>query len=202
MSASSAPQLILASASPRRRQLLWQLGVPHQAVAADIDERRLPGEVAVQCVQRLARQKAERVRASADGAAGLPVLGADTEVLLDDELLGKPADREHALQMLAQLSGRTHRVVTAVTLIGAQGALAQLCESEVRFRDLSADECARYWESGEPRGKAGGYAIQGFGAAFIAELRGSYSSVMGLPLFEVAHLLRQAGLPIWQPGAA
>lgn len=199
---SSPAVLILASASPRRRELLWQLGVPHQAMAADLDERRLPRETAVECVQRLARQKAEHVWASAGRAAGLAVLGADTEVLLDDELLGKPADREHGLRMLQQLSGRTHRVVTAVTLVSADGLRSQLCESSVRFRELSADECARYWDSGEPRGKAGGYAIQGFGAAFIAELSGSYSSVMGLPLFEVANLLRQAGLPIWQRSAA
>jgi septum formation protein len=191
-------QLVLASASPRRRELLRQIGVPHRVVSADIDERRLPGESIEQCVQRLAHQKAERVFGTLDAAAGEVVLAADTAVLLGDQLLGKPADRAAALLMLQQLSGRTHRVLTAVALQGTAGISSHLSHSEVRFRVLRAGEAECYWDSGEPRDKAGAYAIQGLAAAFIAELRGSYSGVMGLPLYETADLLQRAGVPLWQ----
>jgi septum formation protein len=198
MSLASVPVLILASASPRRRELLWQLGVPHQAQPADIDENRLPGEGVEQCVQRLAHQKAERVFLSHGGAAGLPVLAADTAVILGDHMFGKPVDRAECLSMLAQLSGRTHRVLTAVVLQGAAGVSSHLSESQVRFRTLSAAECERYWDTGEPRDKAGAYAIQGYAAAFVAGLTGSYSGVMGLPLFETADLLQRLGIRVWQ----
>ncbi len=191
------PALLLASASPRRRELLWQIGVAHRVAIAGIDEQPRPGEAAAECVQRLALAKARRI-----WQGQLPVLGADTAVVLDGEMLGKPHDREAALAMLARLSGRAHRVLTAVALVDQRGGEVRLSESEVRFRPIDPAECTRYWESGESRDKAGGYAIQGLGAVFISELRGSYSGVMGLPLFETAALLDAAGVPRWQADAA
>jgi septum formation protein len=191
------PVLVLASASPRRRELLWQIGVPHRVAPAGIDERALRGESPVDCVRRLALAKARQ-----PAPAGLPVLGADTEVVLDGELLGKPRDREGALAMLARLSGRTHQVLTAVALVGAHGQSLALSTSEVQFRALTRDECLRYWDTGEPRDKAGAYAIQGLGAVFVSDLRGSYSGVVGLPLYETAGLLAAAGVPCWGAAAA
>lgn len=197
---SGAPPLILASASPRRVELLRQLGVPHVVRAADIDERRLSGEAVSDCVLRLARAKATVAREALPEAqrAATCVLGADTAVVLDDEMLGKPHTREPALAMLRRLSGREHRVLTGIALWSAGGCEVALSDSCVRFRTLEEGECERYWHSGEPQDKAGAYAIQGRAAAFIAELRGSYSGVMGLPLFETAELLRRAGVPVWQ----
>jgi septum formation protein len=190
------PVLVLASASPRRRELLWQIGVAHRVAIAEVDETPRAGESAADCVQRLALAKAEGV-----GHAGLPVLGADTAVVLEGELLGKPRDRDGAIAMLGRLSGRSHRVLTAVALVDRRGRQLRLSESEVEFRALSAAECARYWDSGEPRDKAGAYAIQGLGAVFVRRLAGSYSGVMGLPLYETAELLDAAGVPRWQQPA-
>ena len=191
------PVLVLASASPRRRELLWQIGVAHRIAIAAIDETPCAGESAEACVQRLALAKTRKV-----WDASLPVLGADTAVVLDGELLGKPRDRHSALSMLSRLSGRTHRVLTAVALLDGRGSQLRLSASEVRFRTLSEAERVRYWESGEPRDKAGGYAIQGLGAVFVSALLGSYSGVMGLPLCETAELLDEAGVPRWQMLAA
>ena len=191
------PALLLASASPRRRELLWQIGVAHRVAVADIDEQLRPGEAPAACVQRLALAKASK-----HWQGELPVVGADTGVVLDGEMLAKPRHRDDALAMLARLAGRTHRVLTAVALVDHRGSEVRLSDSEVRFRELEPYECARYWESGEPRDKAGGYAIQGLGAVFISELRGSYSGVCGLPLFETAALLDAAGVPRWQNAAA
>ena len=197
--AQSAPVLMLASASPRRRELLWQIGVPHAIAIAAIDERPLAGEAPDECVCRLALAKAQRIAQLPPAAHGaLPVLGADTAVIIDGTMLGKPADRAAGLAMLARLANRTHEVLTAVALVTAQGHDVRLSRSEVRFRAIGARECERYWESGEGRDKAGGYAIQGLGAVFASELRGSYSGVMGLPLFETAALLDAAGVPRWQ----
>ena len=186
------PALVLASASPRRRELLWQIGVAHRMAAAGVDETPRAGESAEECVKRLALAKATKI-----WSGTLPVLGADTAVVLDGELLGKPKDRLSAISMLSRLSGRSHRVLTAVALVDGHRSEVRLSDSEVRFRTLGALECARYWDSGEPRDKAGGYAIQGLGAVFVSELRGSYSGVMGLPLFETASLLDEAGVPRW-----
>jgi septum formation protein len=194
--------LMLASASPRRRELLWQLGVPHDARPADIDERRLPGEGMEQCVQRLAHQKAERIFQLQPRAQRLPVLAADTIVVLGDGLLGKPAGRTECLAMLQLLSGKEHRVLTAVAMQTDAGISSHLSESRVRFRELNPEECAAYWDTGEPCDKAGAYAIQGYAAAFIGELHGSYSGVMGLPLYETADLLRRAGIAAWQRAQA
>ncbi|NNM61360.1 MAG: septum formation inhibitor Maf [Steroidobacteraceae bacterium] len=187
----------LASASPRRRDLLGQVGVPFRLIGVDVDETVRPGEAPEAYVLRLAAAKAESgwVRAAASPA---PVLGADTSVVIDGRILGKPLDEAHGIAMLAALSGRTHQVLTAVAIRTAAGARSMVSRSEVVFRALEAAECRDYWNTGEPRDKAGGYAIQGFAAVFVQELRGSYSGVMGLPLFETAALLAAAGVPRWR----
>jgi septum formation protein len=195
--AAPSPQaapLCLASASPRRRALLEQLGVPYVCAAPDIDEAVLPGEPAEDYVVRIARAKAHTAHPR---GAGLPVLAADTTVLIDQQILGKPADAEQAIAMLLQLSGRSHQVLTAVALAVAGEITHRLSRSEVRFRHLSLAEAVAYWNTGEPRDKAGAYAVQGHGAVFIEHLSGSYSGVMGLPLFETAELLAGAGLAYW-----
>ncbi len=188
------PLITLASVSPRRQELLRQIGVPHVVVGAHIDESVLPVESPHDYVQRMARTKALAVWGQHQG---LPVLAADTTVVLDGTTLGKPEHRDDALRMLARLSGRTHEVLTAVALATHAGLALRVSESSVRFRTLGADECADYWDTGEPRDKAGAYAIQGRAAVFIESLQGSFSGVMGLPLFETAELLRSAGIPSW-----
>ena len=199
---AALPPLILASASPRRSALLSQLGLSHRVVPSHIDEQRLEGESIEQCVRRLAMQKALQVSAMLATAEPMApptaVLGADTTVVIEEQMLGKPRDREHALAMLAQLSGKEHEVISAVALVCAGTVNMALSRTRVRLRALARQECEAYWDSGEPRDKAGGYAIQGRGAVFVEALRGSYSGVLGLPLFETAHLLAAAGLPLWQ----
>ena len=195
MSDERQPAVVLASASPRRSELLHQIGVAHRVVPADIDESRAAGEAVEDCVQRLACSKALQVQQRLAPAA-LPVLGADTLVVVDDVMLGKPRDRDDAIRMLRRLSGRSHQVLSAVALAAHNGLRHQLSRSVVRLRSLSAQECAAYWDSGEPQGKAGAYAIQGLGAIFIEYLSGSYSGVMGLPLYETAQLLRGAGIAL------
>ncbi len=194
-SASVKPLVCLASVSPRRRELLAQIGVPHTITGAHIDETAYPGEVPREYVTRMARQKALTIRESGES---LPVLAADTTVVLDNVIYGKPRDRADGIAMLGRLSGRTHEVLTAVALADAQGVALRLSASAVRFRELTLEECAAYWETGEPCDKAGGYAVQGAAAVFIESLSGSYSGVMGLPLFETAELLRAAGIAYWQ----
>lgn len=196
---TTAPVLCLASASPRRRDLLWQIGVPHIAAAAAVDESLLPGETPGDYVERVALEKAMTVR---NGRQRLPVLGADTAVVLDDIVYGKPADRADGLAMLGRLSGRTHQVLTAVALATDRSVELCVSASTVRFRELTLEERVAYWETGEPRDKAGGYAIQGYAAVFIESLTGSYSGVMGLPLAETARLLRTAGIGCWQGARA
>ena len=194
-----SPLVCLASISPRRRELLAQIGVPHRVVGADIDESVRPGEVPRDYVLRMARQKALTVR---ERGETLPVLAADTTVVLDNAIFGKPRDRGEGLAMLGRLSGRTHEVMTAVALANSRDVTLRLSVSTVRFRSLSPEECAAYWETGEPRDKAGGYAVQGAAAVFIESLSGSYSGVMGLPLFETGELLRAAGVPYWERAAS
>jgi septum formation protein len=192
------PVLCLASVSPRRQELLDQIGVPHTIAGAHIDETALLKEAPRDYVMRMARDKALAVRAKGET---LPVLAADTTVVLDEAIFGKPRGRADGLAMLGKLSGRTHEVLTAVALsVGSEVSLS-VSISQVRFRPLSPEECQAYWETGEPHDKAGGYAIQGRGAVFIEWLSGSYSGVMGLPLFETAELLRAAGLPCWYGGS-
>ena len=188
--------LYLASQSPRRRQLLDQIGVPYEAVVVDIDERWDGAEEPAAHVQRLALEKARSAWRHGDGA--LPVLAADTGVVLDGRLLGKALDRDEAMHMLQSLSGRSHDVYTAVALVHGE-ELVRLNHSRVCFKHLTRRECEAYCDSGEPYGKAGGYAIQGRGAVFISRLEGSYSGVMGLPLYETAALLAAAGI---MPAAA
>ena len=189
------PVVCLASVSPRRRELLTQIGVPHKVVGAHIDETALPGELPRDYVLRMARQKALAVR---DRGEALPVLAADTSVVLDDVIYGKPRDREEGVAMLQRLSARTHEVLTAVAIADARGVALRLNVSSVRFRKLTLEECNAYWETGEPHDKAGGYAVQGAAAVFIESLSGSYSGVMGLPLSETAELLRAAGVAYWR----
>lgn len=192
--------IYLASASPRRRELLEQIGVRYRLLCVDIPEQPGAGESPEEFVLRLALEKARAGREllkSGDNYpdTGGPVLGADTVVVLDGDILGKPGDREHALAMLSHLSGRTHQVLTGVALVGSAGdESSRLSVSRVSFRNITLDEIESYWESGEPADKAGGYAIQGLAAAFIERLEGSYSGVMGLPLFETAELLGEYGL--------
>jgi septum formation protein len=199
ISKADRPVLSLASASPRRRELLAQIGVAHEVAPAEIDEARLSGESPRDYVLRLAREKALQVRSR---RPQLPVLAADTAVVLGETVYGKPRDREHALAMLASLGGRDHRVLTAVSLATSAGLTSALNESTVHLRKMSEEECAAYWDTGEPLDKAGAYAIQGFGAVFVQSLQGSFSSVMGLPLFETAELLRAAGVACWLEPAA
>jgi septum formation protein len=186
--------ILLASASPRRRELLAQIGVRHEVRPADVDETPLPGESPAAYVGRVATAKAQAVWPT---AGGVPVLAADTAVVLGAELFGKPADQSEGVAMLRSLAGRTHEVLTAVAVCSAAGLAAALSVSEVTFRALSDEECLRYWATGEPRGKAGGYAIQGLAATFVTRLAGSYSGVMGLPLAETATLLADAGVRLW-----
>src|ERR1700722_964904 len=188
----------LASASPRRRELLQQIGVSFRVVGTAVDEAIRPGESAPAYVLRLAAAKTDAGWQSSRDASEAAVLAADTAVILGGRILGKPADRQDAEDMLRQLSGRTHEVLTAVALRTGDGVLTRISRSEVTFRNLAAGEIQAYWETGEPGDKAGAYAIQGRAAVFIADLRGSYSGVMGLPLFETAELLDRAGVLRWQ----
>lgn len=189
--------MILASASPRRRQLLGQLGIRHEARPTDVLEIPQTGESPERYVRRIAAEKSLAAQRLIDHEA--PVLAADTEVVLDDDILGKPLDQAHAMAMLARLSGRTHRVLSAVSLRAGNRHWEALSISEVSFRPLTLDEIAAYWMTGEPQGKAGAYAIQGLGALFIEHLSGSYTGVMGLPLRETGDLLRRIGLYPLQP---
>jgi septum formation protein len=191
-----AALLCLASVSPRRHELLTQLGVPHIVRSADIDESVLPGELPRRYVARMARAKARAIHARGEP---LPVLAADTTVVLDGEIFGKPGDRTEGLLMLERLSGRSHLVLTAVALLTGGELHLRLSASAVTFRAIPAHEAAAYWQTGEPRDKAGSYGIQGHGAAFIRKLLGSHSGVMGLPLKQTADLLRLAGIPYWSP---
>lgn len=189
------PMLFLASKSPRRHQLLQQLGLGFSVIEVDVPEHRALDESPLAYVSRVARDKALAGRTSLNRAGndGL-VLGADNEVVLDDAVFGKPADADSAAAMLGRLSGLAHQVISAVCLVGASGEWTTHCVSQVRFAALDAATIERYTATGEPMGKAGGYAIQGLGAVLVEHLEGSYSSVMGLPLFETAALLREAGV--------
>ena len=185
-----------ASASPRRRELLAQIGVPCALRSVSVDETPSPTETPEAYVERVARDKALTGLANLGDGQGC-VLGADTSVVLDQHILGKPVDRADGLAMLAALSGRTHRVMTAVALASREACEVRTVISEVTFRTISDDEAERYWASGEPLDKAGGYAIQGWGAVFVSQLHGSYSAVVGLPLCETAQLLDAFGLARW-----
>ncbi|MBB4818721.1 MULTISPECIES: Maf family protein [Pseudomonas] len=191
--------LHLASGSPRRRELLAQIGVPFRLLSASIDESVRPGEPAPAYVERLAREKAAAGLAALGDAAGdACVLGADTSVVLDGRILGKPQDRDDFLAMLAGLSGREHEVLTALAVAQPGRCISRLVTSRVRFRVIPQAEREAYWASGEPTDKAGGYAIQGLGAVFVENIQGSYSAVVGLPLLETADVLGEFGISCWQ----
>ena len=195
------PSIYLASQSPRRRELLRQIGVAHEVIPASVPEQPAPGEAAVDYAQRLAQQKAAAGYAAVV-AAGLPlapVLGADTLGLFEGEILEKPRDRDHGLAMLRRLSGRSHQVITAVALQDAQRQALRVSITQVKFRPLDEAEIIAYWETGEPCDKAGSYAIQGLGAVFVQSIQGSYSGVVGLPLEATVDLLREFAIPWWQP---
>lgn len=193
MSTPPSPVLCLASASPRRRDLLASIGVPLRPCPVDIDESTLPDEGAEAYVMRLAREKA----LAGSRLTRLPTLGSDTAVVRDGEILGKPEGPEHAAGMLRSLAGREHRVLTAVAVIGPAGLLERCVATRVAMREISEAEIAAYWATGEPADKAGGYAIQGRAAVFIERIAGSHSAVVGLPLYETAELLRQQGVALW-----
>ena len=188
-------RIYLASASPRRRELLELLGVSFEVRPADVTEDIFRGELPRDCVIRLALEKANAVSSTLAAGDPGPVLGADTLVVVDGTPLGKPRDAAHATEILLQLSGRTHNVYTAVVLVKEEQPAVKVSHSEVSFRTLTTAEIDTYWATGEPRDKAGAYGIQGLGAVFIRELKGSYSGVMGLPLHETGLLLDQAGVP-------
>lgn len=194
--------LFLASGSPRRRELLTQIGVAFSVIGAEIDETPLPDESPAAYVERLARGKAQAGRARLNANAQACVLGADTAVVLDGKILGKPLDEADALAMLMSLSGQEHEVLTAIALLDGERCESRVVCSLVRFRPINAAEASAYWASGEPRDKAGGYGIQGLGAVFVSSLNGSYSAVVGLPLCETAELLGHFGIPCWQTPSA
>lgn len=189
---SGPPKLHLASTSPRRREILASLGLDFDVVPVDVDETPLDGESPANMALRLSVAKAEAAEMGAGGIA----LGSDTVVVVDDRPLGKPRDRDDGLRMLQSLSGRAHRVLTGVAVSDGRQTLTALSATDVYFREIGRDEALAYWQSGEPRDKAGAYAIQGLGAAFVERIEGSYTGVVGLPVFETIELLRAAGIDV------
>jgi septum formation protein len=199
---SAVPDLYLASQSPRRRELLAQIGVHHAPVSVAVPEAPAPGETPADYVQRLAREKARAGDTEIQrlGLPPRPVLGADTLVVCDQQILEKPRDANDAEAMLRLLSGRSHEVLTAVALCAGPRLEVAMAVTEVGFRALADAEIAAYWLTGEPRDKAGGYAIQGLGAVFVSAIFGSYSNVVGLPLETTLTLLQEFYVPWWQAG--
>lgn len=189
------PQVYLASSSPRRQELLQQMGVLFQVVSQDVAETHQAGETAEQFVLRLAQEKAQDGLKYTD-IKEIPVLGSDTAVVIENTILGKPENKQHAIEMLLHLSGQTHQVMTAVALVNHQKSLTSVSVSEVTFSKLTREICEHYWQTGEPSDKAGAYAVQGKGALFIKNINGSYSGVMGLPVFETAQLLNKFKIPL------
>ncbi|HIG40162.1 MAG: Maf family protein [bacterium] len=193
--------LVLASGSPRRAALLQQLGLSFLVVIPDVDESRFPGECAAEYVGRMSRSKFEYVLSAAKPSLDdqKVIICADTVVVLDDEVLGKPLNREDGMEMLLRLSGRSHFVLTDVTIGKKNEPTSTFCvETKVKFRKLTLEERQDYWDSGEPQDKAGGYGIQGLGAVFVEEISGSYSSVVGLPLMETSRALFAFGIRIFR----
>ncbi len=191
-----AKTLILASASPRRADLLRQLGLSFAVHPVAIDETPISGETPADYVRRLASEKAA-AGFEAVGAPDALVLGSDTTVVLDGQILGKPSDPTAAMAMLGALSGRTHQVMTGIALASAEATETVVSIADVTFRHLGKNEIQAYCETGEPMDKAGGYGIQGRGGAFVTSITGSYSAVVGLPLDRTAVLLERFGLPVW-----
>lgn len=190
----SSPRLYLASASPRRRELLAQLRLEALLLPQHLDESTRAGESPRDYVLRLAQEKARAALQDPDYRLALPVLAADTTVVCDGQVLGKPRHLTDALDMLGRLSGRQHQVLTAVAVADRQRLVQACVATAVSFRQLDETEMLAYWHSGEPRDKAGSYAIQGLGALFVSRIEGSYSAVVGLPLFETVQLLAEFGV--------
>ncbi len=189
--------LYLASASPRRRELLRQIGVNFSLLTVEVDETPAANEVPSDYVERLARSKACAGWLKSRSQERLPVLGADTTVVLNGQIMGKPSGRSEAIAMLQRLSGNEHSVYSAVALAYQDRVESRVVSSRVSFCVLSLEECEEYWSTGEPVDKAGSYAIQGYAAVFVSKIEGSYSSVVGLPLMETATLLKDFEVPIW-----
>lgn len=187
--------LILASSSPRRTEILRQIGVRHHIQPAHIEETPRPNETPFDYVQRMASEKAQHIISLRSDR--LPVLGADTCVVCDGNIFGKPSDKNEAMEMLGALSGRSHQVLTAVAMSDAKICSVSISKTEVTFRQLSMQECLNYWTTGEPKDKAGSYGIQGYGAVFVESIKGSYSGVVGLPIEETFALLKAFDVPIW-----
>lgn len=188
-------QLILASASPRRSALLNQLGLAHRVHIASVDETPLPNELPADYVTRVAHAKSLAVQKQLNSPQQV-ILAADTSVVMQQNIMGKPDNLEHAIAMLTQLSATTHQVYTAISVRG-QNTQQALSVSDVTFRAISTQEIIQYWHTGEPADKAGAYAIQGFAGIFIQSISGSYSGIMGLPLFETAQTLANEGIKIF-----
>lgn len=193
MTLDRQPLVCLASASPRRRDLLLSMGVAADMSPCHIDETPKPDEAPSDYVMRLAVEKA----LTADAFTSLPTLGSDTAVVLDGCILGKPQNQAHGAEMLSALSGRRHEVLTAVALTGPVGLLKCCVTTQVWLAEINPQQIAAYWQTGEPLDKAGGYAIQGLAGVFVEAIEGSYSAVVGLPIYETARFLRQQGVPLW-----
>ena len=192
---NSARYLQLASKSPRRAELLSQIGVPYKVVSANVEEIRAENESPFDYVNRLAREKAQ------DGFSrtpDMPTLGSDTIVVCEGQVLEKPRDEDHAVEMLMRLSGKEQYVYTALAIVSNEKIVEAHSQTSVTFRAISEPEARRYWQTGEPADKAGGYAIQGLGAVFVKQIKGSYSAVVGLPIEVLAPLLEQFDIPYWK----
>lgn len=198
---AQAQKVYLASGSPRRRELLSQIGVPFEVLPVSVPEQQAPGESPQAYVRRLALEKARAGLVALNGESGV-VLGADTLGELDGKVLEKPLNQQDAARMLEAMSGREHRVLSAVAIADHTRELVNVVETRVLFRNLNSSEIERYWNSGEPQDKAGGYAIQGLGAVFVKSISGSYSAVVGLPLEATQALLAEFEIPVWQSIAA
>ena len=192
LSMAAKPRLMLASQSPRRFDLLRQMGMTFEVEPADIDETPRDGEDAESYVLRLAQAKAR-----AQWRSGYVNLGADTIVVLDGALLGKPQNEQHCVDMLLELSDRTHQVATGIALFDGENTWNEVVVSSVTFRAISESEARAYWDSGEPQDKAGAYALQGLGGVFVLRIAGSHSGIIGLPMTETEQLLRAAGIQTW-----
>lgn len=192
-------KLILASGSPRRRELMERMGLTFSVQAADVDETLVPGLTAREQVVRLSRIKAQAVAETA--GEGAVIVAADTVVVLDGIILGKPKDRQDAKKMLRAFSGRSHHVLTGMTVLGPGGMECHCEGTEVYFRPLSQGEIDAYIATGEPMDKAGAYGIQGYAALFVEKLAGDYYNVMGLPVCALGQMLRRAGVPVLEEQA-
>jgi septum formation protein len=190
--------IILASTSPRRQELLRQIGVPFRCIKPSFDEQQVDHEAPVDFVLRMAREKARNVQIQSSSNREAVVLSADTIVVCDEIIMGKPLNRDNAINMLSTLSGKEHRVLTAVAVARGPDLAVLVSETLVEFKKIERAEFNRYWETGEPIDKAGGYAIQGLGGVFVKQIKGSYSGVVGLPLYETAMLLSRFGIRCWQ----